>query len=124
MAKLEELEKYLTYEFSSGCETGEDYKQFERKYINYIKSLCKENGWELVKVSKNHYEFSAFISYQGQYIYLSISDVRFFSNEWYNHILYRTAKNETDYHGGTNLYTTLPILRFALTNLFNKGYQW
>ena len=26
MAKLAELKKYLNYEFSSGCYTGEDYK--------------------------------------------------------------------------------------------------
>ena len=48
MAKLAELKKYLNYEFSSGCYTGEDYKGFERKYINYLKSMCKENGWEFI----------------------------------------------------------------------------
>ncbi len=48
MAKLQDLQKYLNYEFSTGCYTGEDYKTFERKYINYLKSLCKENGWEFV----------------------------------------------------------------------------
>ena len=52
MAKIKELEKYLNYEFSSGGYTGEDYKKFERLYINYLKSLLKDNGWELVKVNK------------------------------------------------------------------------
>ncbi len=42
MAKLHELEKYLNYEFSTGCYTGEDYKSFQRKYINYLRTLCKE----------------------------------------------------------------------------------
>ena len=60
MAKLQELEKYLYYTFSTGCDTGEDYKSFQRKYINYLKSIAKENGWKLVNVGKNHYEFSAF----------------------------------------------------------------
>lgn len=36
MAKLKELTKYLDYEFSSGCYTGEDYLTFQRKYINYL----------------------------------------------------------------------------------------
>lgn len=41
MAKLKDLEKYLNYEFSTGCYTGEDYKTFQTKYINYLRSLCK-----------------------------------------------------------------------------------
>lgn len=111
MAKLNDLKKYIDYEFSSGCYTGEDYKSFQTKYINYLKAMCKENHWELVNVSKNHYCFSAFIkSSENKCVYLSISDVRYFSNEWYSHILVRTAKNEVDYRGGFNNYTTLEKL--------------
>ena len=119
MAKLEELKKYLNYEFSTGCYTGEDYKVFERKYINYIKSICKEYSWEFVKALKGHYEFSAFIkNYKEQYIYISISDVRFFKNEWFGHILIRTAKNEKDYTGGQNRYCGLPTLPVAIDCIF------
>lgn len=110
MAKLQELKKYLNYEFSTGCYTGEDYKQFERKYINYLKSLCNENGWEFVRALKNHYEFSAFFKANGQYVYFSIDDVRYWNNEWYNNILIRTAKDDKDYTGGYNNYTSLPSL--------------
>ena len=56
MAKLQELEKYLHYTFSTGCDTGEDYKSFERKYINYLRALCNENGWTLTVRSINHEE--------------------------------------------------------------------
>lgn len=122
MDKTQNIQNYLDCEFSSGYTTGEDYKTFERIYINILKSMCKENDWELVKINKNHYEFSAFFKFEDKYIYMSISDVRYFKNEWFTHILYRTAKNDTDYHGGTNLYTDLPSLRFAIKNLFNKGF--
>lgn len=122
MAKIKDLENYLNYEFSSGGYTGEDYKKFERLYINYLKSLLKENGWELVKVNKNHYEFSAFFLCNNKYIYFSISDVRFWNNNWYNKILLRTAKNDTDYTGGQNLYTSLPNLKHFLLNLLNKEF--
>lgn len=83
MAKLNELQKYLDYEFSSGCYTGEDYKTFQTKYINYLKTICKSNNWRLVNVGKNHYCFSAFIKggTENRYVYLSISDVRYFSND-------------------------------------------
>ena len=52
MAKIEELKKYLTHEFSSGSYTGEDYRTFQTKYLNYLRSLCKENHWQLVNVGK------------------------------------------------------------------------
>lgn len=43
-------------------------------------------------------------------MYISISDVRYFTNEWYSNILIRTAKDEQDYRGGFNHHTTLEDL--------------
>lgn len=118
MAKINDLKKYIYYEFSSGCYTGEDYKSFQTKYINYLNAMSKENHWELVKVGKNHYCFSAFIkSSENKCVYLSISDVRYFYNEWCSHILVRTAKNEVDYRGGFNNYTTLENLDYTVAKL-------
>ena len=122
MATLNDLKKYLNYEFSTGCYTGEDYKTFQRKYINYLKSIAKENGWELVNVGKNHYQFSAFFKCKDKCVYFSISDVRFWQNEWYKHILVRTASHEKDYRGGGNCYTSLPTLPFAIKTLFERGH--
>ena len=120
MANIKDLEKYVNYEFSSGCYTGDDYKSFQMKYINYLKSVCKNNHWRLVNVGKNHYCFSAFIkSAENKCVYISISDVRYFSNEWYDHMLIRTAENETDYRGGFNNYTTLSDLEGSAAELLN-----
>ena len=120
MANIKDLEKYVNYEFSSGCYTGDDYKSFQTKYINYLRSICKNNHWRLVNVGKNHYCFSAFIkSAENKCVYISISDVRYFSNEWYDHILIRTAENETDYRGGVNNYTTLSDLEGTAAELLN-----
>ena len=120
MANIKDLEKYVNYEVSSGCYTGDDYKSFQTKYINYLRSICKNNHWRLVNVGKNHYCFSAFIkSAENKCIYISISDVRYFSNEWYDHILIRTAENETDYRGGFNNYTTLSDLEGTAAELLN-----
>ena len=118
MATIKDLEKYIDYEFSSGCYTGEDYKNFQTKYINFLRSICKQNHWQLVNVGRNHYCFSAFIkSAENKCVYVSISDVRFFTNEWYNNILIRTAKNEQDYHGGFNHRTTLKELEMKAMEL-------
>lgn len=120
MANIKDLEKYVNYEFSSGCYTGDDYKSFQTKYINYLRTVCKNNHWRLVNIGKNHYCFSAFIkSAENKCVYISISDVRYFSNEWYNHILIRTAENETDYRGGFNNYTTLSDLEGTAAELLN-----
>lgn len=118
MATINDLEKYIDYEFSSGCYTGDDYKSFQTKYINFLRSICKQNHWQLVNVGRNHYCFSAFIkSAENKCVYISISDVRFFTNEWYNNILIRTAKNEQDYHGGFNHRTTLKELEMKAMEL-------
>lgn len=52
MATLKNLHNYLDHKFSSGCYTGEDYKTFETKYINYLKSICSKNNWRLVNIVK------------------------------------------------------------------------
>lgn len=122
MRNIKDLKGYINYTFSSGCYTGEDYKTFERKYINYLKAICNNNNWRLVKINKNHYCFSAFIkgSTENNYVYISISDVRYFNNDWYNHILIRTAKNETDYKGGFNHFTTLDKLEGKICELLKE----
>ena len=122
MTTLKDLQKYLNYEFSSGCYTGEDYKVFQTKYINYLKAICRNNRWKLVNIGKNHYCFSAFIKggTENKYVYISISDVRYFSNEWYKHILIRTAKNEVDYHGGFNQYASLESLEWKVAKLLGE----
>ena len=77
MATIKDLEKYIDYEFSSGCYTGDDYKSFQTKYINFLRSICKQNHWQLVNVGRNHYCFSAFIkSAENKCVYVSISDVK------------------------------------------------
>ncbi len=118
MATIKDLEKYIGYEFSSGYYTGDDYKSFQTKYINFLRSICKQNHWQLVNVGRNHYCFSAFIkSAENKCVYVSISDVRFFTNEWYSNILIRTAKNEQDYYGGFNHRTTLKELEMKAMEL-------
>lgn len=118
MATIKDLEKYIDYEFSSGCYTGDDYKSFQTKYINFLRSICKQNHWQLVNVGRNHYCFSAFIkSAENKCVYVSISDVRFFTNEWYSNILIRKAKNEQDYYGGFNHRTILKELEMKAMEL-------
>lgn len=59
---------------------------------------------EIVDFHKNHYEFSAVLKNPetGKLVYVSISDVRYWNDEWVNRTLYRTMKHEKDWTGGGN----------------------
>ena len=120
---LNTLKEYIGYEFSSGSYIGEDYKKFENIYIRYLKKIAKANGWVIAKELKNHYEFSVFFESDNKFVYMSIPDVRFFQNEWYNNILIRTAGNIQDYHGGPNNYTSLKTLEQKIHFLFDAISQ-
>ena len=102
------LNKDLEYEWGS----------MQLKYRNFLKRVCTNNGYEL-KFMPNHYEFSAFIKNNEKYVYVSISDVRYFKNSWYNKILIRTAKSYTDYCGGVNNYVDLPNLETRIIKMLN-----
>ena len=115
MPLFSKLKSYLNTEI----ETMEEYTAFQKLYIRYLRSLCNECGWVLAKTLKNHFCFSAFIqNEQNQYVYLSISDVRYFNKEWYGHILIRRAEHDKDYHGGKNYYVGLPSLEVGIDCLF------
>ena len=44
MANINTLKQYINYEFSSGCYIGNNYKTFQTKYINFLKTICKSNN--------------------------------------------------------------------------------
>lgn len=118
MATLQEMKRYLVRGIDDyGCVTSPDYKTFERKYKNYIKKVANENDGELVEFLPSHYEFSCFVKRNDKYVYISISDVRYFKNQWYNNILVRTATSDKDYKGGWNQYTNLETLGKFIVNL-------
>lgn len=120
MKKIDKLIKdYDGYVFSSGGSTGTDYKSFQTKYKNILKEIASNIGGELVSFNKNHYEFSAFVEKSGKFAYISISDVRHFSNEWSNRILVRTAKDKKDFSGGMNQYAKLRELEDKLEKVLS-----
>jgi hypothetical protein len=79
----------------------------------FIKELAKEVGAEAVKVVFNPSGIidrgyvSGFIRKNGKFIYISISDSAIFKSWRMGEILYRTAKDENDYTGGSNNYFRL-----------------
>lgn len=102
-----------------GSVTSPEYKQFQNEYRSLLKQIGKDNDFELHSFNNNHYDFSAVMKSNKTncYYYISISDVRYFSNEWANHILYRTMEHDKDWTGGHNCYSKLEELGNNLLSL-------
>lgn len=112
------MEKWLGFQFSTGVYPGEDYKKFQSAAKRSLKKIANAHGFDLHAFNGNHYEFSAVLKQQesGRFIYVSISDVRFWPDQWYNHVLIRTMSHDKDWTGGPNNYCSWPDI--------GKTAQW
>jgi len=120
------LSKWYNKEIEdNGAYTSEEYNLFQKDYKEILKNICKEIDFELKQFSKNHYCFSAVLSSKKteQLFYISISDVRYFSNEWADNILYRIMEHEKDWTGGSNHYSKLCDLNYNLLELDNQIFK-
>ena len=109
-----------------GAYCSQDYKN----YAAYVKRRLKANlpeGYEVVSLKPNHYDFSGFISTPyGGYIYVSQSITRgmpldlFSDSPLRNGVLFRTAKTTHDYTGGHNNWSNLLGLPEAIVNLAER----
>ena len=100
------MKQWLNTEFVSSCSKTTQFKSFARQFRNAIKKALPENS-ELANFNTGHFYCSGFVKRGEAFVYFSISDVRHFAGEWYNHVLVRTAQHEKDFTGGCNNYTTL-----------------
>ncbi len=117
------LNKWYNKEIEDdGAFISEEYSLFQKSYKSVIKDICKDIDFELEEFNKYHYCFSAVLSSKKteQLFYISISDVRYFKNEWANNILYRTMKDEKDWIGGSNHFSTLNDISKNLLRLDNQ----
>lgn len=110
---INKLEKWKKHEFSSGIYAGEDFLMFSREFKKYLKEICKNTGFELIKFNRGHYDISAFIKKNDNYLYISVPDVRF-NSFWHENVLIRKAKDETDYIGKSNHFVRMDDLEEAI----------
>lgn len=117
------LDKWYNKEIEDdGAYTSAEYNLFQKNYREVLKDICKDIDFAIKEFHKNHYCFSAVLSSQKteQLFYISISDVRYFRNDWADNILYRTMEHEKDWTGGSNHYSKLNDLDFNLLELDNQ----
>lgn len=123
------MEKWLQHEFSTGSVAGDDYQKFQKEAKAELKKTAAQCGLTLHCFNKNHYCFSAVLKQEAEkaedvrYVYVSISDVRFVKNEWYNNVLCRIMANDKDWSGkgGNNNYTSWSLVAEKAKELIEKG---
>lgn len=114
---MDKIKKWLKYEFESSCGLTPEFQSFYKDIKSFLKKELKDH-FDFT-ISRGHFEFSGFAKNKqtGKWVYFSSSDVRYFQDKWYYDILVRTAKDDKDYTGGSNCYTTFPKLKEGLINL-------
>ena len=111
------VDKWQGTEFQSSTGLTEEFAAFAR---DFKKALGHElqDDFE-VTFHRRHFEVGGFLRNRAtqRLVYWHVSDVRFFFEEWIDHVLIRTATDERDFSGGPNHYTTLVGLRSAALRL-------
>ena len=99
------IEKWVGFTFQSSSMKTPEFSAFAKDFKKNLLEQIKKD-FELVDWSVGHFEVSVFIQdkQSKKFIYLSISDVRFFRDGWFDNVLIRTAKHAKDYTGGSNSY--------------------
>lgn len=94
------VKDYIGIEFESGTRRTQQYINFEKQCCKELNAMIKPRGINLHKFLGNHFEWSAVLEKDGKFVYVHISDVRFW--DWYNDVLIRTMAHDTDWRGGSN----------------------
>lgn len=117
---VNEIEKVVNTDPNT-IENETPYNELSKRFIKeinkYFRAIAKENDWSLINKSHSFCGYYCYFRSGDYFIYVSISDFRFWN--WHE-VLYRTARNERDYTGGGNNYCDLINLEEHLIELFEK----
>ena len=83
-----------------------------------LKKMAANMGAELT-FNPGYFYYSAFFKKDDKCVYINVGDVRYDSN-WYDKVLFRTAKNEKDYTGGPNRFCSYDNLENEVSSLLNR----
>ena len=107
-----------------GCVCSDDYKSFCKAFKNYLKRALPE--CEIIGFKANHYDTSGFVKQGDKYIYVAQDldrgrgYVDFEDTGCFRGILFRTAKDDKDYTGGHNNFSSINNLVANLNAMFNR----
>ena len=114
------VKSYKGQHFYSSCGRTEQYAEFERACKRDLKKQCVKLGFNIHSFNSNHFEWSAVLEKGDRFIYVSISDVRYWNN-WYDDVLVRTMAHDKDWHGGNNTYCSFDKIAEQAEYLLNSA---
>lgn len=109
----------------TGAYMSKEATSFVRAFRNMLKRQLEPEGIE-VELKPNHYDCSGFLRKDDKYIYISYSIPRggypidFDACDAMNGVLYRTAKNERDFRGGNNHFSSLNRIARDILKMFDE----
>lgn len=114
------MEKWFNTEFESSTKNTKQFNSFSRNFKTYLKKELPEDI-KIINFTKGHFNISIFVKNEtsGKFAYISVWDVRL-GKCWSKNILYRTAKDEKDFTGGSNRYSKLEDLIKKISNITNE----
>ena len=118
ISKLKTVEDFIDYDFERTDVPDKylgDYTHanFFKKYFipiarRRMRKIAEKIGAKLT-FSGGYFYFSGFLERNGACVYFYVGDVRY-NLRWYDSVLYRDAKDTSDYHGGVNRYCSFDDL--------------
>ena len=108
-----------------GIAMSDEAKSFVKGFRNMLKRQLEPEGIE-VSLEPNHYDCSGFLCKDNKYIYISYSIPRggekidFDDSSYLNGVLYRTAKNDRDFTGGSNRFSSISNLPRKIIEMFDN----
>ena len=112
-------------------DTGRDYPKGRYEgtiSVTKVRNAMKKAGYELVNASNNRRNnvlegSSGFIQdpASGRLVYFSADASACYNGD---KVLYRTARHDRDYTGGTNRYADFSELAEAVRDLFSRPESW
>lgn len=112
------IKQYQGHKFQTSCDKTKEYADFEKQCKKELKAQCKKEGFNLHSFNPNHFEWSAVFEKDGKFIYVSLSDVRYWN--WYDKMLIRTMAHDKDWSGGTNRYCSFDEIGSTATRLHEQ----
>ena len=116
---ITKLEDFKGFSFESSSSLTNEFVAFAKMFIQRIKQVSAANGLTVLNPSRGHFYVSGFVrnNTTEKMAYFSISDVRYFPEQWHRNILIRSAQHEKDYTGGDNQSATLENIGECLISL-------
>lgn len=115
---MSSVKSYRGYRFESSSIRTMEYIMFERQCKKELAAQCRKFGIVIHKFLSNHFEWSAVLEKSGKFVYVAISDVRYW-NDWYDDVLIRTMAHDCDWRGGSNNSCSFDKIGEFADKLFN-----